>query len=201
MKPSNIQEAIKVKKAHNYFSLLVTIVFLLITTSGTSKNISILKSVSPSIWNTNTTLEFKTHRNPDTTKVLITGLVTDESGYPLPDVNIYSNDTKNGVQSNYDGIFELEASLGETLTISYVGMKTQNIQISDTTTVIDVILEEEDLSLEMIVSCTTQRITTSYLYIKPTEIAKKNMIAFQKIKKARKKAARKQRREQRKNNK
>ncbi len=55
----------------------------------------------------------------------ISGSVTDEAGLPLPGVNIIIQGTSTGTQSDFDGNYSIEASVGQTLVFSYVGFETQ----------------------------------------------------------------------------
>ncbi|HLU51825.1 MAG TPA: carboxypeptidase-like regulatory domain-containing protein, partial [Flavobacteriaceae bacterium] len=51
----------------------------------------------------------------------ISGNVTDDAGFPLPGVNILVKGTQTGTQSDFDGNYTLNASVGQTLVFSYVG--------------------------------------------------------------------------------
>ena len=61
----------------------------------------------------------------------VTGVITDESGAPLPGATVVNLNTSNGVSSDFDGNFSIESSVGETITISYVGYTDQTIQIGE----------------------------------------------------------------------
>ena len=65
----------------------------------------------------------------------ITGNVTDNSGLPLPGVNIIVKGTSTGTQSDFDGNYAISASVGQTLTYSYVGFETQEIQVGASNTI------------------------------------------------------------------
>ena len=80
----------------------------------------------------------------------ITGIVSDESGIPLPGVNIVVDGTTRGVQTDFDGNYAITANVGETLTFSYVGFKSQNISIS-TTNVINVTMQTDASELDEVV--------------------------------------------------
>ncbi len=70
----------------------------------------------------------------------ISGTVTDASGAPLPGVSIVVKGTTTGTASNVDGNYELPVPAGATLIFSSVGMKAQEIAVSNQT-VIDVTFE------------------------------------------------------------
>ncbi len=59
----------------------------------------------------------------------ISGTVTDDTGLPLPGVNIIIKGTSTGTQSDFDGNYSIEAAQGQTLVYSYVGFETQEILV------------------------------------------------------------------------
>ncbi|MDN3724509.1 SusC/RagA family TonB-linked outer membrane protein [Aequorivita sp. SDUM287046] len=59
----------------------------------------------------------------------ISGTVTDDTGLPLPGVNIIIKGTSTGTQSDFDGNYTIEAAEGQTLVYSYVGFDTQEIAV------------------------------------------------------------------------
>ena len=61
----------------------------------------------------------------------VTGVITDESGAPLPGATVVNLNTSNGVSSDFDGNFSIESSVGESITISYVGYADQTVQIGE----------------------------------------------------------------------
>ncbi|WP_240665709.1 TonB-dependent receptor [Lutibacter sp. HS1-25] len=61
----------------------------------------------------------------------VSGVVTEEAGNPLPGVNILEKGTKNGVTTDFDGKFTIKVNNAQAaLEISYIGFKTQNLNIS-----------------------------------------------------------------------
>tara|TARA_R100000306_G_scaffold1332_2_gene3594 strand:+ start:17507 stop:20578 length:3072 start_codon:yes stop_codon:yes gene_type:complete len=65
----------------------------------------------------------------------ITGTITDNSGLPLPGVNIILKGTNTGTQSDFDGNYSISASVGQTLTFSYVGFETQQKKVGASNTI------------------------------------------------------------------
>ena len=59
----------------------------------------------------------------------ISGTVADDTGLPLPGVNIIIKGTSTGTQSDFDGNFTIDAAVGQTLVYSYVGFDTQEIAV------------------------------------------------------------------------
>lgn len=82
----------------------------------------------------------------------VTGVVTDQSGQPLPGVTVVVTGTTTGTVTNNDGNFSLTLPDGaETLQFSFVGMKTQEIPIEGRTT-FTVVMEEETIGIEEVVA-------------------------------------------------
>jgi TonB-dependent SusC/RagA subfamily outer membrane receptor len=78
----------------------------------------------------------------------ISGTVTTESnGAPLPGVSIVLQGTTIGTQTNFDGKYTIEASSGDILVFSYMGMKTKQITVANLTT-INVILVDDAQGLD-----------------------------------------------------
>lgn len=64
--------------------------------------------------------------------VNVSGITLDQSGMPIPGVNILVKDTSKGTTSDFDGNFIItDVKLGSTLTISYIGYVTQEIKVTD----------------------------------------------------------------------
>lgn len=67
-------------------------------------------------------------------QVVVKGTVLDEENkQPLPGASVLEKGTSNGVVTDFDGIFEINTTLGATLSISYVGLKTQEIVVDSET--------------------------------------------------------------------
>ncbi|MFN2379360.1 MAG: SusC/RagA family TonB-linked outer membrane protein, partial [Bacteroidales bacterium] len=62
---------------------------------------------------------------------IITGTVTDESGETLPGVSVVVVGTTRGVSTDMDGKYSIEASTGERLRFTFVGMEDQTITVDD----------------------------------------------------------------------
>ncbi|MAZ26553.1 MAG: SusC/RagA family TonB-linked outer membrane protein [Cytophagaceae bacterium] len=83
--------------------------------------------------------------------ITVTGTITDPTGMPLPGANVQEKGTDNGVVTDFDGYFSLEVASAESiLQISYVGMATQEVGVTDGEP-IAVQLEAEAESLEEVV--------------------------------------------------
>ncbi|MFV0247362.1 MAG: SusC/RagA family TonB-linked outer membrane protein [Tenacibaculum sp.] len=80
----------------------------------------------------------------------IKGKVSDKSGFPLPGVSIVKQGTSTGVSTNFDGEFEIAASKGNKLIITFIGMKTKTITVKDEL-FLNIALEDEIEELDGIV--------------------------------------------------
>ncbi|SDE73655.1 TonB-linked outer membrane protein, SusC/RagA family [Pricia antarctica] len=81
----------------------------------------------------------------------ITGTVTSAAdGMPLPGVNVLVQGTTNGTQTDFDGNYAIDATDSDILVFSYIGTKSQSVNIGDSST-IDVILVEDASQLEEVV--------------------------------------------------
>ncbi|MBK5194452.1 MAG: TonB-dependent receptor [Proteiniphilum sp.] len=82
----------------------------------------------------------------------ITGKVNDAWGEPLPGATVLIKGTSIGTVTDVDGLFSLTIPVSaETLQISFVGMKTQEIPIAGRTA-FNVVLEEDAIGLEEVVA-------------------------------------------------
>lgn len=80
----------------------------------------------------------------------ITGTVVDAQGVPLGGVNVVKAGTTVGAQTDFDGKYSINASKGDVLEFSYVGMKTKRVTVGESST-IDVALEEDASKLDEVV--------------------------------------------------
>ncbi len=76
----------------------------------------------------------------------VTGTVTDDSG-PLPGVSVLIKGTTTGTETDFDGNYSLEASVGDVLQFSFVGMETLEQTVGDSnilnvTMVVGTLLDE-----------------------------------------------------------
>uniref|UniRef100_UPI003216F868 TonB-dependent receptor n=1 Tax=uncultured Draconibacterium sp. TaxID=1573823 RepID=UPI003216F868 len=82
----------------------------------------------------------------------ISGKVTDESGSPLPGVTVIVKGTTQGTVTGNDGNYSLSnISKDATLVFSFVGMRTQEVEIGSQTS-INVRLQEETIGIEEVVA-------------------------------------------------
>jgi len=81
----------------------------------------------------------------------IKGVVTDSGGLPLPGVSIVVKGTSNGVQTDFDGNFSIEAQSEDILVFSYIGMETLSVEVSDASDSINISMQESASELDEVV--------------------------------------------------
>jgi TonB-linked SusC/RagA family outer membrane protein len=81
----------------------------------------------------------------------ISGTISDDSGLPLPGVNILVKGTSNGTQTDFDGNYAIQASAGQTLVFSYVGFKTTQRPVTAGSGTISFQLDEDASVLDEVV--------------------------------------------------
>ncbi len=84
-------------------------------------------------------------------KKQLTGKVTDSNGEPVPGAAVIVKGTTIGVSTNFEGGFTLDVPIdAQVLSVSFVGMKMQEIPVEGKTSFI-IILEEETVGIEDVV--------------------------------------------------
>ena len=79
----------------------------------------------------------------------ITGNVTDESGEPIIGATVVETGTQNGTVTDLDGNFSLKVT-GKEITVSYVGMTEQKVNIAGKSSV-NIVMKEESSTLNEVV--------------------------------------------------
>ena len=88
---------------------------------------------------------------PEDQQKTVTGKISDNSGLPLPGVNVLEKGTTNGVISDADGRYSISvASSGSVLVFSFIGFHSHEAAVGSQT-ILDVILEQSLTGLEEIV--------------------------------------------------
>lgn len=90
---------------------------------------------------------------PQPNKREVRGIVTDKDRQPLPGVTVLVKGTTQGVATHVDGTYGIVLPQGVevTLVFSFVGMKTQEIKVSDNEKVINVVMEADMEDLQEVV--------------------------------------------------
>ncbi|WP_431170910.1 TonB-dependent receptor plug domain-containing protein [Robiginitalea biformata] len=80
----------------------------------------------------------------------ISGTVADADGLPLPGVNILVQGSTTGTQTDFDGNYAIQASEGDVLVFTYLGMRAENRTVGAGNT-INVQMAEDAQALEEVV--------------------------------------------------
>lgn len=106
----------------------------------------------------------------------ITGTVTDDTGGPLPGVNVLVQGTTTGTQTDFDGNYALDVSEGDTIEFSYLGFQTQEIVVADQMEInVNMVTSASDLDEVVVVGYGSQKrsdITGAVVSIGADEITK-----------------------------
>jgi len=81
---------------------------------------------------------------------IVTGVVNDSSGVPLPGAAVVIDGTDTGVATDFDGNYSIEADVGEVLVFSFVGFETQRITVGDSD-IINVTIQQDAAELKEVV--------------------------------------------------
>ncbi|GAA0878597.1 TonB-dependent receptor [Algoriphagus jejuensis] len=77
----------------------------------------------------------------------ISGTVKDDTGMPLPGVTVLVEGTTTGTVTDVDGNFTIEASEGQALIFSFIGLQKQRITVGSAT-IVDVVMVTEENNLD-----------------------------------------------------
>ena len=81
---------------------------------------------------------------------LITGIVKDESGEPLPGATVAVQGSSKGTVTDIDGKFQLEVSDGATIVVSFIGFEPQQVTVGSLS-VLEIILKQDASSLSEVI--------------------------------------------------
>jgi TonB-linked SusC/RagA family outer membrane protein len=79
----------------------------------------------------------------------VSGVVTDNTGMPIPGVSVLVKGTKSGTQTDFEGKFSLKAATNQVFIFSYIGMKTKELKA--TASSMSVKLEDSETNLEEVI--------------------------------------------------
>lgn len=80
----------------------------------------------------------------------VKGVVTDDNQMPLPGVSIVIKGTTRGVQTDFDGNYQIFAETGDVLVFSYIGMESRSITVGQNKT-INLALNESSSELDEVI--------------------------------------------------
>ncbi|MRX69436.1 TonB-linked outer membrane protein, SusC/RagA family [Flavobacterium resistens] len=81
---------------------------------------------------------------------VVKGTIKDAAGLPIPGANVLIKGSQNGVSTDLDGSYSINAASGNVLVYSFIGFKKQEITVG-AASVYNVVLKEDDNSLEEVV--------------------------------------------------
>ncbi len=80
-------------------------------------------------------------------KKLVTGTVYDNTGTVLPGASVLETGTRNAATTDFDGKFTLEVAVGGSIEVSFIGSTTQKVQITASTSKLEVRLQNDGYQL------------------------------------------------------
>jgi TonB-linked SusC/RagA family outer membrane protein len=112
----------------------------------------------------------------------IEGVVNDVKGLPLIGANVIIKGTKNGVLTDFDGVFKIQAKIGDVLLISSLGFNKKEVKIKGNS--IKIVLEEFNEALNEVVvigygTVKKKDLTGAVSSVRATSIEKGDPIDFQ----------------------
>ncbi len=91
-------------------------------------------------------------QNQDPQKKDISGTVTDEDGQPIPGISVIVQGTTIGITTDINGVFRLKVPTeAKTLQLSFVGMKTKEIEMGNQTQ-FNVTMEQDAIGIDEVVA-------------------------------------------------
>jgi len=82
----------------------------------------------------------------------VTGTVTDETGMPLPAVNIVEKGTSNGTSSDFDGNFSIQVASSATLVVSSLGYTATEVAVENRSRINITLAEDSQMLDEVVVT-------------------------------------------------
>ena len=114
----------------------------------------------------------------------VTGKIVDNLDMPVPGVAIIIEGTSRGTTTDFDGNFEITASEGDVLLISYIGFKKIKRTVSSSTQTMVIALEEDAQQLDEVVivgygTLEKKELTGSQVSLKSEDINKIQAVSFE----------------------
>jgi TonB-linked SusC/RagA family outer membrane protein len=100
----------------------------------------------------------------------VSGVVTDDTGSPLPGVNVVEKGTSNGTSTDFDGNYVIKVDANSTLVFSSLGYKTKEVGVNGRSTVNTSIAEDASELDEVVVTALGIRKETKALGYSLTEV-------------------------------
>lgn len=120
-------------------------------------------------------------------KKMVSGVITDSSGLPVPGANVVIQGTTKGTQTDFDGKYMIDAKEGEKLIASFIGMQTQTVTLGRRKDNVNFKLADDTTTLESVVVEAYR--TTSYRSAEERKTMREERREERKAKKEAKEAA------------
>lgn len=88
---------------------------------------------------------------------VISGVVSDENGLPLPSATVLVKGTSNGIQTDFDGKYTIKAQVGDILVFSYVGYNTKEVIVGSSNTINVSMVPDNNLDEVIVIGYGTTR--------------------------------------------
>ncbi|WP_417556871.1 YfbK domain-containing protein [Mesoflavibacter zeaxanthinifaciens] len=88
---------------------------------------------------------------------VISGVVSDENGLPLPSATVLVKGTSNGIQTDFDGNYSITAQVGDILVFSYVGYNTKEVTVGSSKTINISMVPDNNLDEVIVIGYGTTR--------------------------------------------
>ncbi|AUC76738.1 VIT domain-containing protein [Olleya sp. Bg11-27] len=114
----------------------------------------------------------------DSNKRIVSGLILDDNGLPLPGATLILKGTSNGASTDFDGKYAINAEVGDIIMVDYVGFYDKEITVGDSNSINTILEPSEDLDEVVITAYGTQRkasISYSVQTIESESIESKSM--------------------------
>lgn len=105
--------------------------------------------------------------------ITVSGIVVDENNIFLPGATVMVKGTTNGTVTDFDGKFNLDCNIGETLEISYIGYETTHYVVTTKNNISIKLTENYELEGEVIIMESKRRWITGNLFTRLTNIFRK----------------------------
>lgn len=118
----------------------------------------------------------------DAEQRVIQGMITDESGMPLPGVTVREKGINNGTATDFNGNYTITIPRSGILVFSYVAFLMQKVPLNGEDR-IDVVLTEDMATLDEVVVVgygqnVRRNLTTAVSSVKPSDIPDRNVASF-----------------------
>ena len=91
---------------------------------------------------------------------VVTGIVTDADGVPLPGATVVVQGTTNGTSTDFDGNYSITASQGDVLAVSFVGYGAVSVEVGSSSTINVKLTQSNELDEVVVTGFGIERLTS-----------------------------------------